>query len=114
MPLGMLLEMAADTWPDRAAVGRRPGGLTAAQLRAAALGGARALRETGAGSVAFLDVNGPGFVVALWSAALAGLPFCPLNYRMSAEQLPPLLATLDEPLVVGAQQYQELLAGASV
>ena len=114
MPLSMLLEMSAEAWPDRGALGTRDGRLTYGQLRAAATSGAHALLETGARSVAYLGLNGPDFAVALWSAALAGLPFCPLSYRMSGEQLRPLLARLDAPVVLTTAAYEPLIDGAQV
>ena len=112
MPLSMLLEMAAGAWPDRVALGTRDGRMTYGQLAAAAAGGAHALLETGARSVAYLGLNGPDFAVALWSAALAGLPFCPLSYRMSGKQLRPLLSRLDAPVVLTTPAYEPLAGGA--
>jgi acyl-CoA synthetase (AMP-forming)/AMP-acid ligase II len=109
VPLGILLDMIADTWPDRVVVGTAESGWSAAELRRTAAAGAASLIESGARSVAFLDVNGPDFVVALWSALLAGLPFCPLNYRLSGEQLIPLVAALDDPLILGRTTYRSLL-----
>jgi acyl-CoA synthetase (AMP-forming)/AMP-acid ligase II len=109
VPLGILLDMVADTWPDRVLAGPAESGWSAAELRQTARAAAAGLIASGARSVAFLDVNGPNFVVALWSAALAGLPFCPLNYRLSGAQLVPLLAALDQPLVVGGPSYRSLI-----
>jgi acyl-CoA synthetase (AMP-forming)/AMP-acid ligase II len=113
VPLGLLLEMAADTWPDRVVVGRAGSAMTAEEVRAASANGAALILRSGARTVAFLDVNGPGFVVALWSAARAGVPFCPLNYRMAAEQLESLLGTLDAPLVIGGPDHRDLLGSAA-
>jgi hypothetical protein len=87
---------------------------TAAELHGTALGDVGVLRASGARTVASLDANGPDFVIALWEAALAGLPFCPLNYRMSPEQLPPVVATLHDPLVVGSERHRPLLGGRPV
>jgi acyl-CoA synthetase (AMP-forming)/AMP-acid ligase II len=111
VPLSMLLEMSADAWPDRVALGTSDDRMTYGQLRAAATSGARALLATGARSVAYLGLNGPDFAVALWSAALAGLPFCPLSYRMSAAQLHPLLGKLDAPVVLTTPAYEKLVNG---
>jgi acyl-CoA synthetase (AMP-forming)/AMP-acid ligase II len=114
MPLSMLIEMAVDAWPDRLAVGTTTVGLTFRELHDAACNGAEILASTGAHSVAYLDVNGPQFAVALWSATLAGLPFCPLNYRMSGEQLEPLLAKLDSPALITGSAYEGHVTGAGV
>src|SRR5215207_10804048 len=84
--------MAADAFGDRVVVGRRNGGLTAARLRELAVGGARAVRDSGADAVVYLAVNGPAFQVALFAAARAGVPLVPVNYRLGAEQLDGVLA----------------------
>lgn len=109
MALGMLLDMAAEGWPDRRVLGSLDQGWTPVELRQAACRVGAELLERGARSVAFLDVNGPGFVLSLWAAALAGLPFCPLNYRLSAGQVRPLIEALDEPVVVAGPDYRGFL-----
>ena len=92
MNLGMILDMAADGMPDRVVVGERDGGLTAAALRQAARAGAAHLLAAGADRLVFLGPNGAAFPVALFSAALAGVPFLPLNYRLGDEQLSEVLS----------------------
>ncbi|HXC77511.1 MAG TPA: class I adenylate-forming enzyme family protein, partial [Candidatus Acidoferrum sp.] len=114
MPLSLLIEMAVDAWPDRVAVGTASDHLTFRQLHDAARNGAEALAGTGARSVAYLDVNGTQFAVAMWSALLAGLPFCPLNYRMSGEQLKPLVAALDSPVLITGSAYDSDLTRVAV
>jgi len=105
----MLLDTIASTLPDRVLVGRRGDGLTAADLASRAAGGASVLRDTGADAVGFVGVSGPAFPVALFAAAAAGVPFTPLNYRLSAEQLAELAGGLGErPLLVVDEQYATL------
>ncbi len=116
MPLGMLAEMAADAWPDRVAVGSRhadPGepALTYGALVRAAQGGAAGLRDGGFRSVAFLDVNGPAYATVLFAAAFAGIPFCPLNYRLTRDRLAEQLSALTDPLIVVGPGYADVLAG---
>src|SRR5215207_10914586 len=84
--------MAADAFGDRVVVGSRAGGLTAGRLRELAVGGARAVRDSGADAVVYLAVNGPAFQVALFAAAYAGVPLVPVNYRLGEEQIGQLLA----------------------
>jgi acyl-CoA synthetase (AMP-forming)/AMP-acid ligase II len=91
MNLCILLDMAADGFGDRTVVGHIGSGLTPARIRELSIGGARMIRECGADSVVYLGVNGPLFPIALFSAARAGVPFVPLNYRLGADQLEPLL-----------------------
>ena len=88
----MLLDMAADGFGERVVSGTRADGLTAAGLREAAAGGAALLRAQRASALVYLDVNGPVFPAALFAAAKAGVPFVPINYRLSAEQQSRLLA----------------------
>jgi acyl-CoA synthetase (AMP-forming)/AMP-acid ligase II len=111
--LSILLDMMADAWPDRVAFGSRDTGVTYSQLRSAAARGAVALQETGHRSVGYMGVNGIEFALAMWSAALAGMWFCPFNYRLSTQQLNPLFGILPDPLVLVGDGYEALVAGCS-
>jgi acyl-CoA synthetase (AMP-forming)/AMP-acid ligase II len=90
--LTLLLDMAADGFGDRVLAGRRSGGITAAELARRSHSGAALVRQRAAGALVYLDVNGPAFPVALLSAARAGVPLVPLNYRLGQRQLDALLA----------------------
>jgi acyl-CoA synthetase (AMP-forming)/AMP-acid ligase II len=57
--------------------------------------------------------NGPGYPQVLFAAAAAGVPFAPLNYRLSAGQLHELLAGLAGSLVVADAEYLPVLEGQS-
>ncbi len=92
MHLQLLLDMAASGHGDRIVVGPRGRGLSAADLRDRALTAARAITDSGADAVLYLAVNGPAFPVALFGAALAGVPLVPVNFRLGSEQLDRLLA----------------------
>lgn len=92
MDLWLLLDMAASGAPDRLVLGRRSDGTSAAELRARALAGARAVTAAGAAHLLFLGSSGAAFPVALFAAAAAGVPLVPLNYRLPAEQLVDLVA----------------------
>ena len=92
MNLGMLLDMAVDGFGDRVVIGQQVGGLTAAQLQQSSLTGGQVIRAAGADAVVYLAVNGPAFPVALFSAARAGVPLVPVNYRLGSEQLVSVLS----------------------
>lgn len=92
MNLTMLLDMAVDGFGDRVVVGGRDTGMTAARLRELSVAGVDVIRETGSDAVVYLAVNGPAFPVAMFSAARAGVPLVPVNYRLGPEQLDSLLA----------------------
>jgi len=110
----LLLDMAAASYADRPAAGLREGGLTYADLDRTAAGGAALIRADGAGSVAFLGGNGPALPALIFAAARAGVPICPLNYRLSAEQLADLIAQLDAPYVVVDRSHLHLVPGRPV
>ena len=78
MRLTLLLDMAADGFGDRVLVGRRSGGITAAELARRSHSGAALIRERAADALVYLDVNGPAFPVALFAAARAGVPLVPV------------------------------------
>src|SRR5258708_8102236 len=92
MNVTLLLDMAADGFPDRVVVGRRQDGMTAARLRGMSACAAAQLRSAGASALVYLAVNGPALPVALFAAARAGIPLVPLNYRLGRQQLDRLLA----------------------
>jgi acyl-CoA synthetase (AMP-forming)/AMP-acid ligase II len=100
MNIAMLLEMAAEGAPDRIVVGRRQGGMTASQLlafsrRAAALFAGRSVQHVG-----MVDLNSDAVPVALFGAAIAGIPFAPVNYRLPDDQLRAIVARLAPGLVI--------------
>ncbi len=103
MNTALLLDMAADTWRGRPAVSCAGQSFSYDELRRLASIAARRLRAEGARSLAFLDVNGPAAAVAMYAAAQAGVPYVPLNYRLSRDELESLLARLDAPMLVAAQ-----------
>src|SRR3989442_3038211 len=94
MGVAMLLDATASSMPDRVLVGTQSDGTTAAELAALAGGGAAVLSAAKADAVAFIGVSGRAFPVSLFAAVSAGLPFTPLNYRLSAAQLAELAARL--------------------
>lgn len=90
MNLAMILDMAADGFGDRRAIGD----LTYADLRRAAASiGARAERKSDAPTaIATLLPNGQHVPIALFGAAWAGLSYAPLNFRLPTEATDALLA----------------------
>jgi len=105
LSLSLLLDMAASGHPDRIALGTRADGVTFERLARDAAGGAAVLRGHDARHVVFVGRNGPCFPQLLFASAIAGIPFVPLNYRLSAGQLQEMIAELDQPLLVADEQY---------
>lgn len=102
MNLGLLVEMTGSTLPDRVAVQSGSVALTHEALAAAATRFARRVIAADADAVVYCATNDVGFPVALFGAALAGVPFVPLNYRLGAEQLQPLVEAHPRALIVTA------------
>ena len=100
MNLALLLEMVADAAADRVVVGSRAGGIVAAELQRRARRASALFAGAGAERVGLLDVNSDAVPIALFGAALAGLPFAPVNYRMPDEQLGRVLGRLGPATVV--------------
>ena len=91
MNIAMLLEMAAEGDPERIVVGPHDGGLGAAELLERARRAAVFFEKSGADVVGYFGLNSDVLPVALFGAALAGIPFAPINYRAPDEQLKGIL-----------------------
>jgi fatty-acyl-CoA synthase len=88
----MLLEMAADGMGDRVALGSIKDGLTYAGLLDRARRVAAVVAEAGAERLVFVAQNSDLLPALLFGSGLAGVPFVPVNYRLSDEQLRAILA----------------------
>lgn len=102
MNLSLLLEMVAEGAPDRVVVGSRAGGITAGGLLARARRAAGRFLAAGVERVGLVDLNSEAMPICLFGAALAGLPFAPVNYRLPDDQLRAILERLAPGLVVVA------------
>ena len=108
MNLLLLLDMAAAGRGDEIAVEAGGERLTTGELLASAWVGAEL--TAGASALAYVGTNGLAFPVGLFAAAAAGVPFVPLNYRLSDEQLDDLLGPLGDALVVAEGMAAATLA----
>ncbi len=105
----MLLEMAASGCPDRVAVQSGTTKLTYAELFQAAGNAAASAKEAGAERIALLDVSSPSVPLALFSSAWAGVPFVPLNYRLTGAELDALLERITPAYLVTDPERAEAL-----
>jgi long-chain acyl-CoA synthetase len=87
MNLMMLLEMAAEGYGDRVAIKSGSDSLTYTGLFAAAGAAAHHAKASGAERVAMLDTSSLAVPIGLFGSAWAGLPFVPLNYRLTGAEL---------------------------
>lgn len=100
MNLAVLLEMAAEGAPDRIVVGSRSSGITTAELLARSRRAAAYFRSLGAERAAMLGLNSDAVPVVLFGAAIAGIPFAPVNYRLTDPQLRTIMDRLAPAVVV--------------
>ncbi|MGX9882889.1 class I adenylate-forming enzyme family protein [Streptomyces sp. NPDC002276] len=103
----MILEMVA-SGGDRPVVTANGRSLTASELLARAR--AAAHRFQGHPAVLYLSPSHLAYPVALFGAALAGIPFIPLNYRLGEDQLTRLLARHPGALVLRPADLDALLS----
>ncbi|MEM7080833.1 MAG: class I adenylate-forming enzyme family protein [Pseudomonadota bacterium] len=94
MNIMMLLEMASAAFPERPAFtdGSTGKTLTYAELFEAARHRAGSVQASGASRLVKLDVSNLGTPLCLFSAGWAGVPYVPLNYRLTNEEIEALLA----------------------
>ncbi|MEV6336649.1 AMP-binding protein [Nocardia vinacea] len=106
MNISMILDMAASAG-DRTVITVGDRSLTAAAL----LGNARraAVRFQRHPAVLYLGANHLAYPVALFGAALAGVPFVPLNYRLGEQQLALLLDRHPGALVLRPEDLDALV-----
>ncbi|MBO9516992.1 MAG: acyl--CoA ligase [Porphyrobacter sp.] len=111
MNIALLLEMAADAAPDRIALVCEGKRWTYGELLAAARGAFELIRQSDAQYVALLDESSEAAVIAVFGAALAGVAYCPLNYRLPDADLAALLGRIAPALVIGDEERITRIAG---
>ena len=107
----MLLEMAAEGFGDRVAIGSADGGLTYRGLFNKAGAASERFRSGDNTHVAMADLSSVALPISLFGAAWAGLPFVPLNYRLTDEELLALTTRVSPAVVVVDPDDPDRLAG---
>ncbi len=109
MNVMMLLEMAATTFEDRVAIKNGKETLTYGELFAAAGAAAEKIKASDARRLAVLDVSTLAIPIGLFAAGCAGVPFVPLNYRLTKEEVEKLIARITPAyLITDAARTDEL------
>ena len=96
MNIMMLLEMANSVFADRIAFTNSDdkSSITYQELFDCSGKAASAARNSGSDNFAILDVNSLAMPVGLFGSAWAGLPFVPLNYRLTESEIEAMLARI--------------------
>jgi long-chain acyl-CoA synthetase len=109
MNISMILDMAAEAFGDRTAVVAGDLRLTYAELRQKAYAAARVLRESDAKYLALLDVNSPAAPIAVFAAAYAGIPYVPINYRLTRDEVNELVERVAPALLIANDETRACL-----
>jgi acyl-CoA synthetase (AMP-forming)/AMP-acid ligase II len=100
----MLLQMGAETWAERPALTSDHHHHTYGALFDGARNAAALIRESGCAYVAMLDTSSPAIPMALMGAAMAGIPYVPLNYRLTRGQLDELVSRISPLYLIADEQ----------
>jgi len=101
MNISLVLEMAVDAEPERIALVCEGQRWSYRALLQAARGAAAIVAESGCAHLALLDESSEAVPIALFGAALAGVPYVPLNYRLADLDLAALLSRIAPAYIVG-------------
>jgi acyl-CoA synthetase (AMP-forming)/AMP-acid ligase II len=105
MNVMMLLEMATQGFGDRVAFTNGEDSLTYQELFDAAGVAAGAIQKSGCEYVAMLDVSSLALPVGLFASGWSGIPYVPINYRLTQSEINALLARVTPAyLVAGDDQ----------
>ena len=118
MNIMMLLEMAASGMGDRIAFtchkegkGETGEQLSYQQLFNAAGSTAQQLKQSGAARTAVIDISSLALPIALFGSAWAGIPYVPINYRLTEEEIAALLARVKPAFLISDSERCKKLAG---
>ena len=112
MNIALILQMAAEADPQRIALVCDKGRWSYSDLLQAAQGAAANIEASGCSHIALLDESSEAAPIALFGAALAGIPYVPLNYRLADADLAALLQRIAPAYIVGDVERAERLASA--
>jgi acyl-CoA synthetase (AMP-forming)/AMP-acid ligase II len=101
MNISLILQMAADAEPDRIGLVCETGRWSYGSLLQAARGAALNISKSTCTHVALLDESSEAAAIALFAAAIAGVPYVPLNYRLPNTDLSGLLSRIAPAYVIG-------------
>ncbi len=110
MNLMMLLEMASSGFGERVAVQNADASLSYAELFRAAGLAAQRVQSAGATRLAVLDVSSLAVPIGLFASAWAGVPFVPLNYRLTGDELERLLGEISPALLITDSERKQALS----
>lgn len=96
----MLLQMSAEAMGDRIAITNNDKSLSYQQLYNSALAAARVIKDSNCEYVSVLDISSFAVPIAMFGAAGAGVPYVPINYRLTEDEIDQLLARITPALLI--------------
>jgi acyl-CoA synthetase (AMP-forming)/AMP-acid ligase II len=112
LSISLLLEMAASGSPERIALVDGDTRFTTGELSELADGGAGVIATAGAQHVVYVGSGGVMQPLLIFASARAGLPYTPINYRLSPDGIQELIGRLPDPLVIVDERYREMVGDA--
>jgi acyl-CoA synthetase (AMP-forming)/AMP-acid ligase II len=109
LSISLLLEMAVSADPERVALVDGDNRVTTGELSELADGAAGVIAAAGAEHVAYVGSGGIMQPLLIFASARAGLPYTPINYRLSADGVQELIARLPAALVIVDERYREMV-----
>jgi long-chain acyl-CoA synthetase len=100
MNIATFLQMSADAFGDRQAISDECVSLTYSEWYRAAQQSAEYFLQSGCKFVATLDAHSAVLPIAMYGAALAGIPYVPLNYRLTDSEIDSLLERIPSFLLI--------------
>ena len=95
MNIALFLQMAAEACPNRCALTHEGSNYSYSELHIAAKCAANKFLSSECKFVSLIGESSPAVPIALMGAAMAGIPYVPINYRLSEKQILELLARID-------------------
>ncbi|MGV0794495.1 class I adenylate-forming enzyme family protein [Mycolicibacterium sp. XJ1819] len=108
MNIATLLEMSAEGFGDRTAYGRPTDGVSFRRLLELSEAAAHRFRSGSVDHVALVDENSAAVPVTLFGAALAGVAYAPINYRLAEDAIAALLERLGRTALVAGAGHDHL------
>ncbi|MDV7352785.1 AMP-binding protein [Rhodococcus oxybenzonivorans] len=113
MSISLLLEMAVSGNPDRVAIVVDDTTLTYQQFADRVSAAGSVISQADVETVVYLGGSGFELPILVFASAYAGVPFTPVNYRLSTEQIHELIGRLPKPLVVAESAYLDAVSGSA-
>ena len=109
MNIAMLLQMASESCPERIALTHDGKNYSYKQLYEEAQVAASMIRNENCSSVAILDTSSPAIPIAMMAAAIIGIPYIPLNFRLTTAEINALVERISPAYLIIGDEFDVAL-----